>query len=169
MDNEALSSLFQYLVYEKYLRSHENKTETKTEEKQALVDVVDPDLRRKLRVLYDILEMPKGEDTNIFSESGTKIVHNGHIASITKALEDDAKQYLEKGTSYTVKTCLPFDNYTMIEIQEYPGILFDAAAFSPADTTPKDEDALLRQYGPDLDADLEQAQIWKEAVQQMAD
>ena len=171
MDKEALSMLFQYLVFEKYLTSYKNKPETMTEkdEKEALVDVVAPDVRRKLRILYDILEMPKGDNINIFAEGGTEVIHNGQIPSFDKNLEDNARTNLSDGSAYTIKTCLPLENYTMVEIQEFPGILFDSAVFTPADKTIKDDDALLAEYGSDLDGDMAEARIWKEALEQAAE
>lgn len=115
---------------------------------------ITPEFRRKLRVTYE-LKNPETKAMNIFAEEAAKVVFNGNCQAEFPVYRKNAEKYLREGWTYTIKATMPFDSFTLVETSEFPGILFNSAAFSKKENDVKQITVLLKEYGPDLEEDLE--------------
>lgn len=149
-------NLYSYFLYQYFNMLKERKFRIHTEDGGLDYNLISPDLRRKMRILYEIKE--PSERFNIFSEEGLKFVFNGNLdrPSLGEGELDNAKKFLKKNVVYTLKTCIPLEMFTFVEVKELPGMVFNSARFSNYDAPAiKKVDELLAEYGPDLESDCE--------------
>ncbi|EEG79079.1 hypothetical protein DealDRAFT_0353 [Dethiobacter alkaliphilus AHT 1] len=160
MDMKLFGFLYSYYTVEVYLpllKKH-NPIIRVGDRESLNPDVVPINLRRKLRVLHEILERPGNNQVNIFAEEGTEVIHNGHVEALFEKLEQNARKYLREGWGYTIKTILAFQEHTLVETKEFPGVLFNSLAFSCPAGPAEDIRELLEEYGPELEQDLAKAE-----------
>ncbi|EEG79115.1 hypothetical protein [Dethiobacter alkaliphilus] len=158
MKRKDLAFVYGYLVHLYFQAKKASPTLKKYPDgKSGIKDNIPGELRRKLRVLYEILEMASETAINIYAEEGTKVMHDGHTGSAANNLEENARNLLVKGKIYTIDTSLPADWFTLVQLKEFPGVLFSSSVFTPVEKSSRSFEDLLAEYGPDLESDFEAA------------
>lgn len=113
-------------------------------------NVINPKDKRQLYVLSEFMLK---SSMNIFSPKGEKVIYNGQgkiIKNLPEAVmngvcenylydvcnnlqaeeKHEASKQLKEGGIYTIKACIAFQYFTLVELEELPGVIFTSNSFN---------------------------------------
>lgn len=130
MKEKDYVSIYQQLVGEYFAVLRERKYNIYDKDKVSLdPNILSTESRQKLSELHKLI-FPKVK-LNVFAAEGCKVVFNGHEDGyfIGANEESNIREHLRQGVEYTVKTAVPMQSFTYVELKELPGMVFNSVRF----------------------------------------
>lgn len=90
-------------------------------------DFINPKKRKALKKWFK--ETYGDQDFNVFAEKGDKVICANKNVSYSED-QEKAEKYLKIGDVYTIEWTYPTSWITYIELQEFPGVLFNSIHFN---------------------------------------